>query len=155
MIRTAVCLLVLAAVGAALAATADDGDEAAVDAVLAKYLATATWPGDPEFDPKIFSEDVRAWWSSGKTYEGRKAATAAVVNAHRELEREFVKFKPVVTGKRLVVKGDLAWVACNIDLIGELTKERGEFHKRIRSTFVFEKRDGRWRISHEHSSRLP
>jgi ketosteroid isomerase-like protein len=155
MIRTALALLPLSIAVAAVALAAPDEGESAVRAVLAKYLESATVPGKPSFDPELFGEETLAFWSDGKAYDGRKAATYACVAAWRELAREFVEFRPVVHEERLVVSGDFAWFAGRVDLAGTLTGDRGEFRRTIRSTFVFEKTGGRWRIVHEHSSRVP
>ncbi len=72
----------------------------------------------------------------------------------REIESEFDRFAIKADDVNGHCKGNLAWVACRIDLTGTLTDNRGIFHRTIRSTFVFQKRKERWQIVHEPSSRV-
>lgn len=104
--------------------------------------------------PMLFADDIEAFWSNKETYRGRDAVVEALQAAVRELEADFESFDAKAKEVKVNCRGNLAWVACRIELSGVLTEERGEFSRTIRSTFVFEKRDGRWQMVHEHSSRL-
>jgi ketosteroid isomerase-like protein len=137
--------------------TADEGkpdaEVAKVRAVLDAYLATAKHPDGKPLAKDAVGKDVLAFWSSGKTLTGRPALRAACDAAQAELRRDFEEFAATARDVKIRRKGDVAWLTCRLVLAGTLTEERGPFERRTRSTFVFEKRDGKWVLVHEHSSR--
>jgi len=130
-----------------------DPEPARIRAVFDAYLATAAHPGGKALGMEVVGKDVVAFWSNGKTIEGRPDLRAACDAARAELRRDFVEFSATAKDVKIHRKGDVAWLTCRVTLAGTLTEDRGRFTRRTRSTYVFEKRDGRWRIVHEHSSR--
>jgi len=157
--RNALLAVPLLAIGTLALAAADappkkDPDVEALKTALATYLTTATHPDRPPLPKDLFAEDIVAFWSSGSVYRGRAAMLAACEQATAELERDFEEFRATAKEVEVHRKGDLAWLTCRLVLAGTLTKERGDFERQVRSTFVFEKRDGKWRMVHEHSTRI-
>ncbi len=143
--------LAVCAAGAVPATLEDE----AVRAVLTAYMSSVSYPDPLPLDPRLFAEDVEGFWSDGKTYRGRDVFVAACKTAVAELKPDFVKFTAKPQDVKIRRSGDMAWIACRIELSGTLTQERGDFHRSIRSTFVLRKHNNRWQIVHEHSSRLP
>ena len=154
-------VLVVSGVGAALivlvsgAQTPPTEDKAVVQAALTEYLETVAYPAPKPIDPMLFADDIEAFWSNGKTHRGRDAMVKAMEEGVRELEADFESFAAKADDVHIHRRGDFAWVTCHIKLNGTLTEDRGSFSRTIRSSFVFEKRDDRWQMVHEHSGRLP
>ena len=146
----------IAAIGLTVCAkgAAADNEDSAVRDVLKAYMSSMSYPDAAPVDSQIFAEDVEGFASDGKTYRGRDVFVSAFKSGIAELEHRFVKFAAEPKDIMLRRSGDMAWIACRIELSGTLTQERGEFHRTIRSTFVLRKQNNRWQIVHEHSSRL-
>ena len=136
-------------------AVAAADEDSAVRDVLKAYMSSMSFPDPAPLDPQIFAEDIEGFASDGKTYRGRDAFLSAFKSGIAELEHGFVKFAAEPKDVILRRSGDMAWIACRIELSGTRTQARGAFHRTIRTTFVLRKQKDRWRIVHEHSSRLP
>jgi len=132
-----------------------DGEARAVRGVLDAYLDSAMFPNHTPIEPAWFAGDIEAFWSGGQHLRGREAVVAALTEGVRELAAEFATFKITPADVHLHRAGDLAWIACRLDFAGQLAGDGGPFSRTVGSTFVFEKRAGRWQMVHEHSSRLP
>jgi ketosteroid isomerase-like protein len=129
-------------------------DDAGIRESLAAYLAAASFPEPKPIDPELFTVDIEALWSNGKTYRGRESVLKALQESQLELEEAFESFGARAEQVRVQRRGDVAWVTCRIKMNGTLTEGGGPFARIVRSTFVFEQQGHRWRMAHEHSSRL-
>jgi ketosteroid isomerase-like protein len=156
MLRFLIVAIVAVGLNACATAGARAVDEPdAVRDTLRTLLSSASLPDPAPVDPELLAENVEGFWSDGRTHRGRDAFVAAYETAVAELEAEFETFSIEPTDVTLALSGDMACLSCRLELGGVLTGERGEYHRTVRSTFVFHKQDGRWQLVHEHSSRLP
>ncbi len=57
-----------------------------------------------------------------------------------------------ITGARVVIEGDSAWVCCTENVTTVLDGRAAEFA--IQATNVFVRTEGRWRLVHHHGSQL-
>ncbi len=135
--------------------TVDTGpqEDAAIRAIMDSYLKSVTFPDPPKLDPKCIATDVLAIWSDGTTHEGREAFMRALQVGIDEVAKHFETFE--VEPERQVVRrsGTHAWTYSKIRMSGVLKDGKGSFGRTVHSTFVLEKRDDRWQIVHELSSR--
>jgi ketosteroid isomerase-like protein len=129
-------------------------DRAGIRESLAAYLATASFPEPEPIDPELFTTGIEALWSNGETYQGRESVVEALEQTQREVEEAFESFEARAEQVHVRRRGDVAWVTCRITMKGTLTEGGGQFTRTVRSSFVFEKQDDRWRVAQEHSSRL-
>lgn len=134
---------------------AQTSDEASIRAVLESYLAGATYPDPAPIDPEIFADDVQALWSNGKTYSGRDTLVSELERSKRELGDSFESFKAEAKDVRMLGRAGVAVVTCRIEMRGTLLEGQKPFASAIRTTLVFERQGGRWRIAHEHSNSVP
>ncbi|MCP3918380.1 MAG: nuclear transport factor 2 family protein [bacterium] len=157
MFRALIAVLLAAPlIGAIGGASATHRDEdAAVRAVLDSYLAAVTCPDPKPLDVEILAADIEAFWSTGDRYLGRDAFAEAVAEGVADIVANFESFSAVAKDVTIRRKGDLAWLTCRVDVGGKLTRDRGATSHSVRSTFVFERRNDRWVMVHEHSSRPP
>ncbi len=146
--------IVVTALASTAAAPSTDED-ALLHAAVDRYLSFVAVPDPHPIDPLLFASDIEAFWSNGLTYRGRDAVVQAIESGVREVATDFQSMQAKVEGVTLHRKGHLAWLACRIHFDGTLKEDNSPFSRTIRSTFVFEKRGGRWQMVHEHSSRLP
>ena len=132
------------------------GDDGAGPRVaLDEYLSFAQYPDSRPVDPGLFASDIEAFWSNNTEHRGRDAVAKAIEVSMREVADNMTSFTPSATDVTVHRKGDLAWLTCRIQSKGVLRDGDAPFHRTVRSTFIFEKRAGRWQMVHEHSSHLP
>jgi ketosteroid isomerase-like protein len=132
--------------------TPPTSDVAGIRAVLASYLAGATFPNPGPIDPEMFTDDIEAMWSDGNTYRGRDSVVRAFERSQLELAA-FETFRAKAEDVRIAGRAGVAVLTCRIELRGTWIEGEEPFTRTIRSTFVFEKQGGQWRIGHEHSNR--
>jgi len=136
------------------AATSPDDEDAAVRAILDSYLGTLTCTDPKPVDDVIFGTEIEAFWSNGEAYVGRRAVAKAMDAGVAQIAANFDSFSSVAEDVTIRREGNLAWLTCRIESLGELNRERGRSAQKVRSTFIFEKRDSTWAMVHEHSSQV-
>jgi uncharacterized protein (TIGR02246 family) len=129
-------------------------DESAIKAAVIQYFASVRYPDPPPIDPECFAPDVLGLWSNGEIHRGRKAFLRAHKEGAEEVARSFATLEVEPEIRVLRHRGDLAWLHVETTMAGALKEEKRTFERSIRTTFVLEKREGRWQIVHEHSSRV-
>lgn len=122
--------------------------------ILDEHIATVAWPNPRPIDPLMYAEDIEGFWSNGQTYNGRDAFVEAMKVGVQEAAENFANFAITAEDVKTHVAGESAWLTCVLVSKGALAKDQGEFNRKTRSTFVFEKRGDRWQMVHEHSSRI-
>lgn len=125
-----------------------------VRAALEQYLSFVDYPNPPRLDPHLFARDVQAFWSKGQTYADRQSVIRALEDDRRQAATHFKSLDAQARNVSIHGSGDIAWVTCEIHIKGELRQTSGPYQRAVRSTFIFERREGRWQMTHEHSSPL-
>lgn len=138
-----------------LATTGPEDDGAGPRAALDEYLSFARHPDPQTIDPELFAPEIEAFWSDNSEHHGREAVVKATEASMREVADHLKSFTFSATDVTVRRKGDLAWLTCRIHSKGILKDGDTPYQRTIRSTFIFEKRAGRWQMVHEHSSHLP
>lgn len=138
-----------------IADTRPGDDGAGPRAALDEYLSFAQHPHPRPVDPGLFASDIEAFWSNNTEHHGRDAVAKATEVSMREVAEHLKSFTFSATDVTVRRKGDLAWLTCRIHSKGILKDGDAPYQRTIRSTFIFEKRAGRWQMVHEHSSHLP
>lgn len=144
-------LIVLTLTAAARLDVRDSGPRA----VLEEMLTSARHPDPQPVDPQLFAPDIEAFWSDYSTHHGREAVIKATEASMSEVATEMSSFKATATDVTVHRKRNLAWLTCKIQTEGTMKEGDTPYSRTVRSTFIFEKRDDRWQIVHEHSSVLP
>ena len=138
------------------AATSQDTgpeDDAAIRALVSSYFRSLKYPDPPKFDQENIAHDVIGAWSDGKVHKGRDAFLRAHAKGVEEVAANFKSFSAEAESQVVRPLGKMAWVFCRSSLTGVLKDGKTTFQRKIDSTFVLEKRDGRWRLVHELSRR--
>ena len=85
--------------------------------------------------------------------QGRDQIAAYHGRARADVAGAFAQFQATLTNASVQVRGDIAWGVCEFQLTGTLNS--GQPISRLhRCSFVFERRQGRWQIIHEHSAAI-
>ncbi len=151
--RTTIVVAVFGLLLAAAVWAADD--EAAIRETIQQQLSFTTIPGDTKLNPDIYTEDVYMMWPGGETHRGRNDVTAAFDKYRQQLAKDFATFAFKTEDLQIHLNGEVAWATTRI-LTNATTSEKKEpITDRSWSTFVLLKKDGKWRITHEHNSPLP
>ena len=149
----ALCLCVSAAAWAS-GEDVSKSDQAAVRAVLQRYLDCAKWPDPSPIKPNDFAADVLARWSGGQTLRGRDAFVEAIKASRTEAEENFETVGFSTSNMILKVNDNMGWLTCELHTQGVLKEEAQRMSRNVRVTLVFERHQGKWQIVHEHSSLL-
>jgi ketosteroid isomerase-like protein len=148
------CVVVLLA-GMGLSLSPESAEKGRIKKVLSDYVDYVNKGGPVLQDTTIFAEDIVAFWSNGNVYEGRDAVVAAHKEGREEVVQIMTSFTMTPEDIKIHLKGDIAWLTCNLHAKGVVKETKGKFERWVRSTFVFEKRDAKWQMVHEHSTRIP
>ena len=152
---TAVVFFSVLSVLMSIAGSHPGDDGAGPRVALDEYLSFAKYPHPRPVDPGLFATDIVAFWSNNTEHYGRDAVAKATEVSMREVADHLKSFTLSATNVTVHRQGDLAWLTCRIHSKGILKDGDAPYQRTIRSTFLFEKRAGRWQMVHEHSSHPP
>ena len=97
-----------------------------------------------------FAKDPILYWSSGILFKGADEARASLLSAYKEMEDFKANWKQEeskIKYDMAVVVGVWSWSALHVATQKKVTRK-------VRTTFVFIREYGNWKIWHEHSSLL-
>ncbi|MBN2447130.1 MAG: nuclear transport factor 2 family protein [Phycisphaerae bacterium] len=131
-----------------------DNSEQEIRGIIDAYMASVAYPTAKPLDVKLLAEDIEALWSNGQVLHGREEVAKAMAEAVEATQASFERLGAKAVNVKMRIRGDMAWATCQLSVHGTLNRDGGEFESVVRTTFVFERRDGHWLMVHEHSSRV-
>ncbi|GEM_PF-5299192 len=130
-------------------------EEVAIREVIQQQLMFTKIPGDTKLDPGIYTGDVYMMWPNGETHRGQNDVVSAFEKYRKQLAKDFTTFEFKAEDLQIRVNGDFAWATTRILMNATTQEKKQPVSDRSWSTFVLNKKDGKWRIAHEHNSPLP
>ena len=135
---------------------ADDPQEQKVCELANKYAAMVRTDNPTPLNAmgELLDKDFIQSTSHGTVVRGREANLLWNRKAVDEIDELFSQFDFKFDIQTVRVNVDSALVFGKLTLFGQLNDGGGRFERQIWETIVFEKTDGRWKMVHEHSTRV-
>jgi len=148
--------LALSCLCACAAAADEEAEERNVESLARQYLAMVRTedPTPLETVEEMLAEDFIQSTSHGTVVKGREENVRWIGKALSEIRDLFNAFDYRLDVQTVRVYGQSALVFGKVELSGELKESRKPFQREIWETMVFVGKDGKWKLVHEHSTRV-
>jgi len=97
-----------------------------------------------------FAKEPVLYWSSGLVFKGTTGARESLLSAYKEMDN----FQATWTPEEYKIKYDMGIVVGTLTWTALHVATQKVVQRKVRSTFVFIREFGKWKVWHEHSSML-